>query len=397
MTIRLSGAAIVLPERVLDPGTITLEGGRIVEIADGATSSADALDVRGHVVVPGFVDVHVHGLKGRDVLDGGGALAALAADLPACGVTAFCPTSIACSPDVLRAFLDEVRACRLVPASASARVIGAHLESNFISPDYNGAQPVTCLRMPPRPGATPTAAPGEYDGAAILQEIERAPGDVAIVTLAPELEDALPLVRHLVACGIRVSLGHSGATFEIAMAAIDAGARHATHLFNRMPPLDNRAPGLAGAVLAHDAVAAEIIGDLYHVHPAMVRMAVAAKGRHRMMAITDATAGAGLAVGSRTRLGDRIITVRETAAFLDDGTLAGSVLTMDEAFRRLVRDMGFSLVDAVHLCATTPSRELGLVNGGVLTAGATADLVVLDGSLAVRQTFIGGVPAFRRP
>lgn len=397
MTIRLSGAAIVLPDRVLDSGTITLESGRIVAITDGATSSRDALDARGHVIVPGFVDVHVHGLKGRDVLDGGGALAALAADLPACGVTTFCPTSIACGPDTLRTFLDEVRACRTAPAPASARVIGAHLESNFINPEFKGAQPATCLRLPPRPGAKPPTTPGDYDGAAILQEIERAPGDVAIVTLAPELPDALPLVRHLVARGIRVSLGHSGATFEIAMAAIDAGARHATHLFNRMPPLNHRAPGLAGAVLAHEGVAAEIIADLYHVHPAMVKMAVATKGRHRVMAITDATAGAGLAVGSRTRLGDRTITVHETAAFLDDGTLAGSVLTMDSAFRRLVREMGFTLVDAAHLCATTPSRELGRVDAGALAEGAPADLVVLDGDLTVRQTFIDGVSVFRRP
>ena len=147
----------------------------------------------------------------------------------------------------------------------------------------------------------------EFSGSEILAEIERARPDVGIVTLAPELDGAIDLVRWLAERGHRVSLGHSGATFDEALAAITAGACHATHLFNRMPPLDHRAPGLAGAVLQTDEVAAEIICDGFHVHPALVRAAIAAKRPSRVMAITDATAAAGLPPGSRARLGGRPI------------------------------------------------------------------------------------------
>jgi N-acetylglucosamine-6-phosphate deacetylase len=169
-----------------------------------------------------------------------------------------------------------------------------------------------------------------------------------------------------------------------------AGARHATHLFNRMTPLNHREPGLAGAVLESDDIAAEIICDGVHVHAAAVRAAVAAKGPSKVMAITDGTAGSGLKPGDRAVIGGRPITLRD-AAYLDDGTLAGSVLTMDRAFRILVEKMGFTLMDAAQMCATTPARELGLHGCGVLAPGAVADFVVLDEELRVVQTYIAGV------
>jgi N-acetylglucosamine-6-phosphate deacetylase len=194
-----------------------------------------------------------------------------------------------------------------------------------------------------------------------------------------------------------VSLGHSGATYEQAQAGIAAGARHATHLFNRMPRLDHRAPGLAGAVLQTDEVAAELICDGVHVHPALIRTAVAAKRPQKIFAITDATGAAGLPDGGRATLGGRTITARSGAAYLDDGTLAGSVLTMDAALRVLVERIGLSLVDAATMCATTPARELGLVGHGLLAVDAAADIVVLDAQLAVVQTYVGGQLAYSRP
>src|SRR4029079_882 len=198
------------------------------------------------------------------------------------------------------------------------------------------------------------------------------------------------LVHWLLERGLRVSLGHSGATYEEAMAAIAAGARHATHLFNRMPPLGHRHPGLVGAVLQSEEVAAELICDGVHVHPALVRMVVAAKRPSRLMAITDGTAGAGLPVGPAAKLGDHTIPVRESAAFLADGTLAGSVLTMDRAFEMLVARVGVSPVEAAMMCATTPARELGLVGHGAIVAGAVADLVVLEPQFVVVQTYVAG-------
>jgi N-acetylglucosamine-6-phosphate deacetylase len=213
--------------------------------------------------------------------------------------------------------------------------------------------------------------------------------DVGILTMAPEMPGGMELLRAAVAAGVRVSLGHSGATYDQGLEAIAAGARHATHLFNRMPPISHREPGLAGAVLSSDEIAAEIIGDGIHVHPAMARMAIAAKGHSRVMAITDGTAGAGLAPGTCARLGGRTITVTDVAR-LDDGTLAGSVATMDRVFAMLVTKAGQSLPEAATLCATTPARALGLVGQGVLAPGALADLVVLTPGLHVEQTWVGG-------
>ena len=189
---------------------------------------------------------------------------------------------------------------------------------------------------------------------------------------------------------MRVGLGHSGATFDAATAAIALGARHATHLFNRMPPLGHRDPGLVGAVLTNDAVAAELICDGIHVHPAMLRLAIAAKRPERVMAITDGTAGAGLPEGSHASLGGRRIRVARSAAYLDDGTLAGSVASMNRVFEVLVTQVGTSLTDAAQLCASSAAAELGLQGVGSISPGAIADLVVLDRHFVVKQTYVAG-------
>ena len=230
----------------------------------------------------------------------------------------------------------------------------------------------------------------------ILNEIDRAAPDVGIVTLAPELEGGLDLVRWLTSRGHRVSLGHSAAGYEEALAAIALGATQATHLFNRMPPFGHRAPGLVGAILQAEEVAAELICDGVHVHPAVVRTAIAAKRPSRVLAITDGTAASGLPAGARAMLGGQPITVRDSAAFLDDGTLAGSVSTMDRVFQMLVGPIGLSLVDAATVCSTTPARELGLVRHGVLAVDAVADLLVLDAQFSVVQTYVGGELVYSR-
>jgi N-acetylglucosamine-6-phosphate deacetylase len=341
------------------------------------------------------VDVHVHGVGGYDTLDQGDTLARIAALLPQYGVTAFCPTTVACAPDALRRLLDQVKAARQQPGRGSARVLPAHLESNFINPAFCGAQPASCLRSPL--DVTRRAGSRRFSGGDILDVIAASRPEVGIVTLAPEIDGGLALVRDLVAAGHRVSLGHSGAGFEIANAAIDAGARHATHLFNRMPPLTHRAPGLAGAVLTRSEVAAELICDGRHVHPSFCQIAISAKGASRIMAITDGTAGSGLPEGSSARLGGRPVRVENGVAVLEDGTLAGSTLTMDGAFRMLAGPVGISMVAAAAMCCTTPARELGQPELGIIEPGAVADLVVLDGGLRVVRTFVNGEEVYSRP
>jgi N-acetylglucosamine-6-phosphate deacetylase len=401
--IVLSGADLVLPDRIVTSGTLVIEADRIVEIrpgvVSGRASSAESpsFAFSNHYIVPGYIDVHVHGVGGVDVLDSPDAVGRVATMLPRYGVTGFCPTTVACGPAALRTMLDQVRRLREQTAERCARVLPAHLESNFISDDYRGAQPAACLRSPREAFNAAHMHHDDFTAGDILREIERAAPDVGIVTIAPELDGGLDLVRWLSARGHRASLGHSGASYELAQEAIAHGARLATHLFNRMTPFSHRAPGLVGAILQSDEVAAELICDGFHVHPAVIRTTAAAKRPSRVLAITDATAAAGLPSGARATLGGQAIRAGASAAYLDDGTVAGGVMTMDRVFQTLVTRVGMSPVDAATVCSTTPARELGLVGHGVLAVDAVADLIILDETFSVVQTYVAGRLAYSRP
>jgi N-acetylglucosamine-6-phosphate deacetylase len=391
--IALSGADLVLPDRLIHGGSLIIEDGRIAAIESrviDARGDLTVIDLSHHLIVPGFVDVHIHGIEGIDVLDGADAVAEVAKRLPRYGVTAFCPTSVACSPRRLTVLLDAVAQARSAPV-AGARVLPAHLESNFIHPDWKGAQPLQCLRTYKGHGRR---GEGEFAGHEILQAIVSHRQSVGIVTLAPELPGGLDLVRDLALAGHRVSLGHTGATYEEARDAIAAGAHHATHLFNRMSSITSRSPGVVGAVLESEAVAAEIICDGHHVHPSLVSMAIQLKSASKMMAITDGTAAAGLPVGTRTRLGDQTIIAGEHTALLEDGTLAGSTLTMDAAFRMLVKRLHLPLTEAARLCSSTPAASMKATQCGSLTLGKWADLAVLTRDLRVARTYVGGEPSY---
>jgi len=388
--IALSGADLVLPDRVVRGGSIVIDQGRIAAIEPRAIDAAagrTVIDLSNHTIAPGFVDVHVHGIAGIDVLDGPDAVADVAGRLPKYGVTAFCPTSVACAPAQLTRMLDGVARARVSRAGGAARVLPAHLESNFINPEWSGAQPVHCLRTYKPQGKRPE---GDFAGHQILQAILSHRDSVGIVTLAPEMAGGLELVRDLVIAGHRVSLGHTGATYDEARDAIAAGAHHATHLFNRMSSITSRSPGVVGAVLESDAIAAEIICDGHHVHSSLVSMAIKVKSVSRMMAITDATAVAGLPAGSRARLGDQMIIAGDKTAVLENGTVAGSLLTMDAAFRMLVTRIGLSLSDASRMCATTPAEQVKAADIGSIAIGKWADLVVLDRDLSVTRTYLAG-------
>jgi N-acetylglucosamine-6-phosphate deacetylase len=389
--IVLAGGSLVLPDGVVENSSLIIEGERItaIEPRPVAPAGAEVRRVAGSLIVPGFIDVHVHGVAGTDVLDGPDAVQHVARTMPTYGVTGFCPTSVACDPTTLATFLASVGRARAAAAPDAAIVLPAHLESNFINAEWNGAQPAECLRS----FHAGTAAPhGVFSGDDILRVMTAERANVGIVTIAPELEGGLDLARLLVERGHVVSIGHSGATYDQARAAIQAGVTHATHLFNRMTPMAHRAPGIVGAVLESSRVAAEIICDGVHVHPAVVSLAIRAKSVERVMAITDGTAAARLAGGSQARLGGRRIIAGARHATLEDGTLAGSIITMDQAFRMLVAEAGVSVVVAAGLCATTPARQLGLQDRGRLASGLRADLVVLGPALDVQQTWIGGRP-----
>jgi N-acetylglucosamine-6-phosphate deacetylase len=395
MTTILSGARLVLPDSTIDRGSLVIDDdGLIADVWQEPMPKAPGSnwhDLTGRIIVPGFIDVHVHGVEGCDTLATEDAAAKLAATLPKYGVTGFCPTTVACPPAALRRLLDGIRSARLKPVPGHAAVLPAHLESNFINPDFRGAQPVTCLRRPTAEKLPGVSGDVDFSGLEILDEIAAARPEVGIITMAPEMDGGMELVRSLTEAGHIVSLGHSAATYDQGLAGIDAGGRHATHIFNRMQPFSHRAPGLIGAIIDSPSVRAELVCDGYHVHRVVARTIIAALGADRTMAITDGTGGSGLPVGTKVPLGSHTITVGREAAFLDDGTLAGSTLTMDGALRQLVSHMGASLVAAARMCATSPAAQLGLSDRGRIAVGQRADLAILDHDLHPVGTYVAGV------
>jgi N-acetylglucosamine-6-phosphate deacetylase len=337
------GVGYALVGGALVPGDVEIADGRVVAVGVAGGGSG--------IAAPGFVDVHIHGFAGVDfaTADTDGYRRATEA-LLATGVTEFRPSFITASEAELVAALAEV------PAG-----LGAHLEGPFISDARLGMHPGSARRDPDR----------------LLLERLLAAGPVVHMTLAPELPGALDLVDVLVARGITVACGHTDATAEQADAAFDRGARHVTHLFNAMRPFTHRDPGLLGTALTRDDVAVELILDGHHLSDEAVRLALRA-APHRIVLVTDALAAAGMGDGDWS-MGPAEVQVRDGVARLASGVLAGSVLTMPEAIRQLVR-VGGTVEQALHAASR---RSLG--------PGVDADIVVLDEGLEVRDVLLGGV------
>jgi N-acetylglucosamine-6-phosphate deacetylase len=292
--------------------------------------------------------------------------------MAATGVTSFMPTFVSSPVDVCRAALDTVAG---LPASAGPRVLGVHLEGPFLSPQWAGAHDPDCLRAPDTQLADDLCAAGP----------------LRMMTLAPELPGAMELVAHLAGHGVVVSLGHSNADTATAHAAFELGARAVTHLHNAHRRWQPRDPGLGGVALVRPGVAVQVILDHVHLAPE-TSYAAFLTARQRFCLVTDAIEGAGLEDGTY-RLGSREVRVAEGAARLADGTLAGSVLTMDEAVRNLV-GLGATLAQAVHCAARAPALLAGREDLGLLHEGAVADITVLDDDMRVARTIVAGQEVF---
>ena len=366
-----------LTGRVLTPSGLVAGsvrfGARVLAVeARGDLGDPAALPI----VAPGFIDQHVHGGGGGDTMDGEPGVRALARHHLRHGTTALLPTTLTAPwSDVLEA-LAGVRAVMRAPGDGEAVVLGAHLEGPFVSPERLGAQP-------------PFAVLPTFERVAEVLAL----GVVRVVTIAPELPGALESVGAWARAGVRVSVGHTradAAAVEAFLAAVRAagGVAGATHLFNAMGGIEGRAPGPAGALLADDAAVIEVIADGFHVAPAALRLAWRAAGE-RFVLVTDAIRASGMRDGE-SELGGRRVRVVDAAARLDDGTLAGSMLTMDAAVRGAVR-AGVPLEAALRAASTAPARALGLGDRGVVSIGARADLVVLTPDLRVAEVVLGGV------
>jgi N-acetylglucosamine-6-phosphate deacetylase len=334
---------------------------------------ADAADGSGLLAVPGFVDVQCNGGFGIDLASEPERLWELGALLPRTGVTAWLPTIVTSRPGTI----DRAQAALAAgppPGWVGAVPLGLHLEGPFLAPSRRGAHPEALLRVP----STDDVAGWT-----------RASG-IAMVTLAPELEGAQAVIGALVAAGVIVSLGHSDATAEQVMAAVDAGATCVTHLFNAMSPLHHRAPGLAGVALADDRLHVGLIVDGIHVDRTVVRVAQRALA-DRLVLVTDAVAAMGRPAGAQA-LGEARVMVGEDGVRLPDGTLAGSDLAMDRAVRNLVDVTGCTPATAVVAATATPARLLGDATRGSLVPGSRADLVLLTPELQVAHVFVAGQP-----
>ena len=319
-------------------------------------------------ILPGFVDLHVHGGGGRDVMEGGDAPHVIAALHARHGTTSLLATTMTAPPADIRAALTAIGAACADRRPGAARILGVHLEGPYIHPGKLGAQPA-------------------YTRAATLAEVRQLQthAPLRLITLAPEIEGHLALVRELTDAGIRVQIGHTTGSYDDGVAALAHGAAGFTHLFNAMNPLHHRAPGMVGAALAH-AEYAEIIPDLLHVHPGAIKVAL--RAIPRLYCVTDSTAATGMPDGDYM-LGRQPVHKCMGGVRLADGTLAGSTLTMDQALRNLV-GIGLDLADASQRVSTNAADYLGETQRGRLSAGCFADIVVLDRDLRIKAVYIEG-------
>jgi N-acetylglucosamine-6-phosphate deacetylase len=383
--VTLLAGTVLTPDQVLTPGWATLDGRWVSHVGAGRPrGDGRVVELGDRLLAPGFVDVHVHGGDGAEVNgdraeDVADAVRRIAAFHARYGTTGLVATTVSDSPERLVASLRGIGHCTREGPSNGARVLGAHLEGPWLAREHSGVHDVEQLRAP------------------TTDELERLldadPGVLRMVTLAPELPGALDVVAALSQAGVVVSVGHTAADLGAARAGFDAGARHATHLFNGMPPVRHRHPGPVVAALTDPRVTLEIIADGVHVDPAVLGLVLqAAAGR--VVAVTDAMAATGLPLG-RYSLGGRDVDVTGDRVALADepDTLAGSVLTMDLAVRNLVA-AGASLPAAVTAATLTPARALGDSGRGRLVAGAAADLVVLDPDLTCVATIVDGRAVF---
>lgn len=375
-TTVLHGGAVHTGSRMLDPGWLLMAEGVVTAVGLGVAPVADrAVDTTGQRVVPGFIDLHCHGGAGVSFDGPAPTRAEDAARVVGVhrdhGTTTLVASLVSAPVEDMEA---TVRA--LADVVAEGLLAGVHLEGPWLSPSRAGAHDPAHLRDP---------EPHDVD-----RLLRSAPGAVVVVTLAAELPGGLDAVRRVVDHGAVAALGHTGADTDAAKAAIEAGVRLGTHLFNAMPPVHHRAPGPAVVLLEDERVAVELVADGVHLHPLILAHAARTAGPNRTVLVTDAMAAAGAGDGSY-RLGASEVQVHHSVARLaGTDVVAGSTLTLDRALRHAVIEAGVSFVDALAAVTSTPAAVLGRADVGTLEPGARADLVLLDAELNVRGVWVRG-------
>lgn len=385
----LAGAIYTPTEEILN-GTILINGHRIAKVGPRQhikiPSGAAVIENQDRIVVPGFIDMHIHGAAGHDLMEASPeSVSAVGAYLARHGTTSFLATTITATLQrtlrAARGLGEIVRAAEnLSSGSAShgpgAQPIGIHFEGPFLNVEKRGAHPAAQIRKP--------------SIVTLDQLLEAAGGAARVLTIAPEVNGAAAVLKHARSRGLAVGIGHSNAAYEEAVRAIEAGATHATHMYNAMRAFSHRDPGIIGAVLTDDRISAELICDGVHVDPPAVRLLVKAKGLERVILVSDGLSAAGMPDG-KYRLGGFTIHVVGGVCRTAEGTLAGSTLTSDAALRNLSNFTKLSYRQCLRCATLNPAKILGTEKQkGVISPGADADLAILDQNYYVTQTYVRG-------
>ena len=387
-SIVLINAKIYAENQIIPNGYIKIEKNEIQAIGTMNNFSIEEqfniIDLHGQTVIPGMIDIHIHGTSGADVMDGDiAALETMVQALPQEGTTSFLATTMTQSDDnISKALKNAADFIKNYQKSGQSEVLGVHLEGPFVNPSMAGAQPVEFIIKPE---------------IAVFEKWQQlAEGTIKLVTMAPEQQGGLELVQFLQQHGVVVSIGHSDAKFADVKKAISAGATQVTHLYNQMKGLHHREPGVVGAALLLDELYAELIVDGIHVCPEMIQLAYRNKKSEKLILITDSMRAKCLKNGNYD-LGGQLVIVKDGTAVLQNGTLAGSVLKLKDAMKNMLQYCDCTLEDIIKMTAINPAKQLHMSHRkGSIAVGKDADLVVLNSDYDVQMTFCRGVLAYRK-
>lgn len=353
---------------------VFIDGDKIVEISNRQPTEEQIIDAKEAYVAPGFIDVHTHGRGGSDTMYATfDDLNTISKATLKTGVTSFLPTTMTMPVDAIANAIENV--AKNKDKVEGAQILGVHLEGPFFNKKYKGAQPEECMILP---------TVDNY-----LSFVKEYQNIVRKISIAPELDNSIEFIRYLNGKNTVVSLGHTNATYEEAQAAIDAGATSGTHTYNAMTPLTHRAPGVVGAVMINDSVYAELILDGVHVNYAAAKALLKTKGKDKLVLITDSLEAAGLENG-KYLLGNQDVYVKDGEARLIDGTLAGSIVSMNVAVRNAYQHLGIELYEAVNLASYNPAKSLNEDLLGEIKEGNYADIIFFDDDINILDTMIKG-------